>query len=202
MRQLVSILFLILLVSSCQNKEDRANTLIRKQLIERLHNFDSYTPIESNLSKAYESALNDSLSREKAMNIVKIREAYQLGMSVLQKQMEDVGLLSSGQQIQAYWANSIQKYPEIVETHNKIDNLSALLDQEISILRSIQLNKNKQIGYSVYHKFRYRDSNGNPAVGLYYYLFDNKLEKILCVIDMNDENNKRMIDVLHQFKPG
>lgn len=191
--------FTLMFCIGCQPNTEKSNALIQKYLLEKLHNYDSYTQIESNFEKAYNTPLNNSICRQHATNIVRIRNNYQDGMKVLRYQLEEVGLIAEGEELSVYWKESIKRYPEILETQQMIDNLDPLLSNEISQLSSQSFDETEYIGYSVNHKFRYKDSAGNPTTGNYYFLFDKGVKNILFAIDLGDETNKSMLDVLDQF---
>lgn len=196
MRNFYLLVFVLLLCVGCQSNEEKANALIHKYLLEELYNYDSYEPIEFKFEEAHNIAFNDSICRQHAINIVKIRKDYQEGMRILTLQMEDAGL-SNG-----YFLMELeQRYPEIYETNKRIDIINDALSKEIYSLESLNIfhNGEKHIGYSAYHKFRYKDSIGTPATGYYYFLFDKQLKRILYAADLNNEINKAMIDVLDQF---
>lgn len=204
MKRLVApFLFMLITLSfcfGCQSKKEKTDVLINKYLLEKLYNYDSYSPIELNFKEAYNIALNDSSCRTHAANIVKIRNTYDNMVQIFQHQLEEVGLFTKGQNIQAFDTRALERYPEIYTTNKMIENLSATLDEEISLLKlSMPNDKEICIGYSVYHKFRYKDSTGNPAVGYYYFLFDKQVNNILCVIDLNNDINKEIVDVLNEF---
>lgn len=191
--------FTLMFCIGCQSNEEKSNALIQKYLLEKLHNYDSYTQIESNFEKAYNTPLNNSICRQHATNIVRIRNNYQDGMKVLTHQLEEAGLIAEGEEFSGYSKEILNRYPEILETKKRIDNLDPLLSNEISQLSSQSFDETEYIGYSVNHKFRYKDSADNPTTGNYYFLFDKELNNILFVIDLDDETNKSMLDVLNQF---
>lgn len=200
MKHSILFVFIALLLCACGNsKEEKADALIKKYLSEELRNYDSYSSVESKFEKAYNVALNNSACRKHAFNIVRIRNNYQDGMKVFMHQMKEAGLIADGEELSGYSKESLNRYPEILETKQMIDNLDPILSNEISQLSSQSFDETEQIGYSVNHKFRYKDSLENPAIGNYYFLFDKELHNILCVIDLEDETNKSMISVLNQF---
>lgn len=195
--------FILILCIGCQPNEEKANALIQKYLLENLYNYDSYSPIESDFKKAFHTALNDSVCRKHATNIVTIRNDIQEGTQIFALQMEEVGLFTKGQEMQGYYKGDLERYPEILETHQILDGMNKTLSDQILQLKiNKPLDENKCIGYSLNHKFRYKDSAGNPATGNYYFLCDKDLKNILFTIDLDDETNKSMINVLNQFCYG
>lgn len=202
MRNLILFIFSTLLFCSCgKSKEEKADSLIKKYLLEELYNYDSYSFIESKFDEAYNIALNDSVCRKHAANIVRIRNNYRDGMRVFTHQMEEAGLFTKGEDMQGYSIPKIKcYYPEIYETHVMIEKLDNILSDEILQLKNHKpFNEKEHIGYSVIHKFRYKDSFGNPATGNYYFLFDKKLKEIIYAANFEDEACKSMISVLNQF---
>lgn len=195
----VLFIFSLIFCVGCQSNEEKSSVLIQKYLLKELYNYDSYTQIESNLEKAYNIPLNNSICRQHATNIVRIRNNYQDGMKVLTHQLEEAGLIAEGEEFSGYSKEILNRYPKILETKQMIDNLDPILSNEISQLSSLSFDETEHIGYSVNHKFRYKDLTGNPATGNYYFLFDKELKNILFVIDLDDETNKSMLDVLNQF---
>lgn len=201
MKQTVLFILSILLFCSCgKSKEEKADALIKKYLLEELHNCDNYSPIESKFEKAYNIALNDSACRKYAINIVNIRNDYQEGMRIFTHQMEEAGLFTKGQEMNGYYKGVLKRYPEIFKTHKMIETIDATLSDQISLLKNSKpIDNGKHIGYSVNYKFQYKDSFEKSAVKNYYFLFDKQLKNILCAINLEDEANKSMIDVLDQY---
>ncbi len=192
--------FTLMLCIGCRSNEEKSSVLIKKYLLEELYNYDSYSPIESEFKDAFHTALNDSVCRKHAFNIVKMRKDYQDGMQVFTYQMEEAGLTDKRGGVSGYWIGDLEQYPDILETHQMLDFIDkALSDQILQLKINRPLDENKCIGYYVNHKFRYKDSAGNPATGNYYFLFDKELKNILFAIDLDDETNKSMLDVLNQF---
>jgi MFS superfamily sulfate permease-like transporter len=49
-----------LIFTSCQSKEEKAAELIKAELSKTLYDFDSYEPIKTTVTEAYNTANNDS----------------------------------------------------------------------------------------------------------------------------------------------
>lgn len=201
MKNSILFIFVVLLLCACgKSKEEKADELIHKYLLEELYDYESYTPIESQFEEAYNVALNDSNCHKIAMRIVKLFSEYDLTKSVFGVQLENVGLLKKGEMIPENWVSGLDRYPEISQTQKQLYDIDSKLTFEISKLQINRLSEGeKHIGYSVTHKFRYKDSFGNPAAGNYYFLFDKGLNNIVCAINLNDKTNKAMIEVIKQF---
>lgn len=189
--------FMITLSSCGKSNEEKADDLIHKYLLEELYNYESYSPIESKFEEAYDVALNDSSCRKIAMNIAKMKDDYQEGMRVFRSQMVEAGLFKQGVNMSVYSKGDLEHYPEILETHKMTEAIDAAIAFEVSKLQIGNIRDGENhIGYSVTHKFRYKDSSGNPATGNYYFLFDKQVKNILCAIDLENETNKSMLGIL------
>lgn len=200
-KNIIFLCIIIATLSACgKSKEEKADELIRKYMLEEIYDYESYSPIESKFEEAYNVALNDSSCRRIAMNIVKMEEDYQEGMRIFRLQMEDAGLIQNGTNSFVYSEEDLKYYPDILETQRQIDVIDASISFEASKLRILRLSETGEcIGYSVVHKFRYKDSFKNPKTGNYYFLFDKRIKNILSVIDLEDEKNQSMLNVLRKY---
>ena len=63
------LLALPLAFTSCKSNEDKANELVKNELSKTLYDFESYEPIETKVSEAYETAYNDTTCFRQALAI-------------------------------------------------------------------------------------------------------------------------------------
>ena len=74
-----NLLLLIVLVSlfvvSCESKEEKAAELVKNELSKTLYDYESYEPIETKVSEAYQTPYNDTTCFRVAMGIAYVMNA-------------------------------------------------------------------------------------------------------------------------------
>lgn len=197
----ISFVFCLFLVCSCKSKEEKAAEVIREHLSKTLYDFESYDPIETIVTEAYETVYNDSTAFSKAL-------VMSLGMNEVAqaiKEAEDaVDYMRIWGAPTAYSSSySDSKYygykKDYDENMNKakigmlaINSLGIELQDTIATL-----DATKVIGWEVKHKFRCKTRGGHYDIGDYRFIISPDFTKVIFVEDLDDDDYKgarKMID--------
>ncbi len=185
-------LILAISLTACKSKEQKAAELIRVELSKTLLDFNSYEPIETIVTEAYESAYNNYWCFHQAMIIaahMKKANEYSEEMSHAKDHMEIWGApsyySSSYSDNQYYkYRNQVKENLDKLETEiTTIQTLGQTLQDSIKVF-----NPDKMIGWEVKHRFRCKTRGGQAAIGDYRYIVDDQFKNILFHEDMDDDD--------------
>ena len=196
---LCSLIFAITL-TACKSKEQKAADLIRVELSKTLLDFNSYEPIETSVTEAYESAYNDYWCFQQAMIIathMKKANEYSKEMSNAKDYMEIWGAPSYYSS--SYSDNQYYKYRNQVKEN--LEKLATALTTIQTLGKTLQdsikvLNPEKIIGWEVKHRFRCKTRGGQAAIGDYRYIIDAKFKSILFYEDMDDDDSSSAREII------
>lgn len=203
--QFVVLLFITIILVSCQSKEEKAAEFIKNELSKTLYDFESYQPIETTVTEAKMTMYNDSACWTKAAAL-----AY--GMKKATEYLEEMKDAKERMEIwrPSYYSSSYSdsqyyKYKEEYEDNlekakNAYDfckGLAAELKKQIA-----NLDTAKVIGWEAKHRFRCKTRGGNPTIGDYRYVLDKDFKKVLLQEDTDDEDESAIRDVLKAVLNG
>lgn len=179
-------------LTACKSKEQKAEDLIRVELSKTLLDFNSYEPIETIVTEAYESAYNNYWCFHQAMIIaahMKKANEYSEEMSKAKDYMEIWGAPSYYSS--SYSDNQYYKYRKQVKEN--LDKLETAITTIQTLGKTLQdsikvLNPDKIIGWEVKHRFRCKTRGGQAAIGDYRYIVDDQFKNILFHEDMDDDD--------------
>ena len=189
---LVISLIAVLLVS-CQSIEEKAAEYIKNELSKTLYDFDSYQPIETNVTVAKMTMYNDSACWRKAAEIADyIKEAAEFieEAKSAKKHMDIWGrptyYSSSYSDDQYYY------YKKIYE--DNLANAEFLLERSERIVAEFKekiakLDTAKVIGWEVKHRFRCKTKGGNSTIANYRYVLDKDFKNTILQEDIDDEDD-------------
>jgi len=203
--QFVVLLFITIILVSCQSKEEKAAEFIKNELSKTLYDFESYQPIETTVTEAKMTMYNDSACWTKAAAL-----AY--GMKKATEYLEEMKDAKERMEIwrPSYYSSSYSdsqyyKYKEEYEDNlekakNAYDickGLAAELKKQIA-----NLDTAKVIGWEAKHRFRCKTRGGNSTIGDYRYVLDKDFKKVLLQEDTDDEDESAIRDVLKAVLNG
>lgn len=203
--QFVVLLFITIILVSCQSKEEKAAEFIKNELSKTLYDFESYQPIETTVTEAKMTMYNDSACRTKAAAL-----AY--GMKKVTEYLEEMKDAKERMEIwrPSYYSSSYSdsqyyKYKEEYEDNlekakNAYDickGLAAELKKQIA-----NLDTAKVIGWEAKHRFRCKTRGGNSTIGDFRYVLDKDFKKVLLQEDTDDEDESAIRDVLKAVLNG
>lgn len=178
----------VILVSCNNSPEDKANTLIKKELNKVLYHAETYDPVETVLDSAFYP--KDSPELYEKMEVL-----TKLSLDLEEQQVRAKSAKSS----MALWDSPYQsafgknQYNEYKDEYEKASEEVATLISELAPKMqefSAMLNeKPRFIGFKAFHTYRAQNNGGNVDFGHTYFLFDPKIENVLysCEMEKYDE---------------
>ena len=194
MRKVNYLIMLIVCLSfvQCKSNEDKANELIDEYMFNRLYDYESYQPIETNIDSAFHTIYNDSTAISYAKDI--LFHAQKL-IDMDEARHKRLGL-SSWRFMYAYkplstlsihpinWADSVNAFYVANATQHLI-SLYDTIDNEF-------------IGWEVTHKFRCKSKGGYYDISHYVFLIDKDFKTILSTMDLEDEDVRKVFSTISE----
>lgn len=185
----------IVMLISCQSKEEKAAELIKNELSKTLYDFESYQPIETTVTEAKMTMFNDSVCWKKAAVLdygVKEAAKYFRKADEAEAYMNIWGIPSYYSS--SYSDNQYYKYKE--EYKENLENAIDIFDGCKSIATQLKeqiakLDTAKVIGWEAIHRFRCRTSGGNSTIANYRYVLDKDFKTIILQEDMDEKSDIR-----------
>lgn len=200
------LILLVLAFVSCKSKEEKAAERIKTEMSKTLYDFDSYEPIETKVTEAYQTAYNDTSCLKMAMAI-----AY--GLNEADKYLKDAKSAQERMDIwgpPTYYSSSYsnRKYNEYRDQVN--DNMTKMTAAwaVIKVLgRSLQdsiakLDDKKIVGWEVRHRFRCKTRGGHASIGDYRYIMSEDFKEILWQEDTDAEGYKTAKEMIETAIKG
>ena len=185
-------LIAILLVS-CQSKEEKAAEYIKNELSKTLYDFDSYQPIETNVTVAKMTMYNDSACWRKAAEIADYIKEYTEFIEEAKSAKKHMDIWgrptyysSSYSDDQYYYYKKI--YEDNLSNANFILKLSERVVAELNE-KIAKLDTAKVIGWEVKHRFRCKTKGGNSTIANYRYVLDKDFKNTILREDIDDEDD-------------
>lgn len=189
---LVISLIAILLVS-CQSKEEKAAEYIKNELSKTLYDFDSYQPIETNVTVAKMTMYNDSACRSMAADIAEYMKEYTEFLEEAKSAEEHMDIWGRP----TYYSSSYSDdkyyyYKKIYE--NNLSNAEFMLKLSERVVVELKekiakLDTAKVIGWEVKHRFRCKTKGGNSTIADYRYVLDKDFKNTILQEDIDDEDD-------------
>lgn len=185
----------IVMLISCQSKEEKAAELIKNKLSKTLYDFESYQPIETTVTEAKMTMFNDSVCWKKAATLaygVKEASEYMRKADKAEAYMNIWGKPSYYSS--SYSDNQYYKYMEecgenLKKVANALEVCKSIADQLKEQIA--KLDTAKVIGWEAIHRFRCRTRGGNSTIGNYRYVLDKDFKTIILQEDMDEETDIR-----------
>ncbi|MGB4654035.1 MAG: hypothetical protein WBH98_01195 [Bacteroidales bacterium] len=199
----LSLMLVIILTSSCMNKEKKAEKLIKEDLFESLFDFSSYEPIRTEkIDSAFSSPETDSIIY---LNAITLKYAYD-EMSKLNEEVEDA-LFEMRLWVDSHSYYGRSKYLKANEHAEELLNKykfydSIVVNQGIIIKNLIAEFKPEFIGFKTIHKFRAKNKAGNYGISSIEYVFDKKMKKIISqeIILGDNDDELTVKDIVEELK--
>lgn len=178
-------------VTGCKSNEEKANELIRAELSKTLYDYESYQPIETTIKEAKNTAFNNEECWGYAMaanSFLNDAWEYIEKSKNAQEYMEIYGpptYYSSSSSDRKYYQYKKEAKEHLETAQLNIDKSKAAVDS-IKCIKA-KLDTMQIIGWEVVHKFRCKTKGGYATIGNYRYVIDEKFEKILFHVDLDDE---------------
>ena len=181
--------FLIaIMIVGCQSQSGKIESLIEKDLSERLNDFKSYQAVNtSDVTKLYSSPYDDEAIYNIAVEIIscqakKKAEYFTLNLNSnsLESWRHEKGSLAK---------REVERLGKvIIASKQKIDSLCVEEKKHKKTLVDLCSKFKKEfVGYNVVHKFRAKNKLGVYVLSSFRYDFNKEFSKILKVVDIENE---------------
>lgn len=191
---------IVFMVSSCKSKEEKANELIKAELFKTLYDFSSYEPIETIIDSAFTSIYTDSTILTHAYIIkgcIDRLDNYISEINSTRSSMDIWGDSYSSYSTRRY-NDAKEKFETTLEKANT--DVKKMNESMLLIKGKIEKFEPSYIGFQAKHKFRCKSKGGNFTIGNYLYIIDDKFDKIISVIDLDDDENEEMKKIIDEAK--
>lgn len=197
MKKLVSVLLFTatLIFVSCQSKEEKASELIKNDLFKTLNDFESYQPIETIVTEAYEELLNDSSCWEEAFWLdyypKRIQDQLEAANSWKEyaEKFRKIGAKDRYKELKELYKDEASGYNANVLEYNAL--IDTILDKKS------KFDSNKIIGWNVEHRFRCKSNeDGLPTIKHFRYVLSKDFKSIILKEDYNSDFDKEKRSVL------
>lgn len=190
----------LIVFSGCKSNEEKAAELIRNELSKNLYDYDSYEPIETVVTEAFQTPYNDLGCFLKAIIIANQMKEVNGVMKEIEsskRHMEIWGpptyYSSSYSDSQYYkYRDEVKKKLKEAEGQFKIIKvMGEMLQDSIKGLDSCKI-----VGWEVKHRFRCKTKGGMSTIGNYRYIIDKDFKKIILNEDIDSEDYSHSREVL------
>lgn len=197
---------LVIILTGCQSKEEKAAEFIKEELSKTLYDFESYQPIETIVTEAKMTMYNDSTCWNKAAVLAygmeKTNEYIEEAKDA-KEHMDIWGRPSSYSSL--YSDNNYYKYKgEYEENLEKAENAFEVCKKIASELKKLiaNLDTTKVVGWEAKHRFRCKTKGGQSTIGDYRYILDKDFKNVILREDVDSKDDASIRDILKSVKNG
>lgn len=181
---------LITLIASCsKSPEEKANALIRDDIMKALYHPETYDPVETQVDSAF-TPFDDPVFYDKTIQLC------QLGLTIDEcdrnmKQAQTSMSMWSGPYQSALSRNEYQEAKDKYDEYSRNKKSAEIEARELAEeLKSMLDKEHKFIGFKAQHRYRANNNAGQTVFGEIKYLFDKDLNKIVESYDMKNDEYK------------
>lgn len=195
-----------LIITSCKSKEDKAADLVKNELSKTLYDFESYEPIETKVSEAYQTAYNDTTCFRMAMGIVYVMDKTSKAFDEAKDAREHAEIWGpptyysssySDSQYRKYRDKAQEKTDEALRGYDLFKTMSAALEDSIKTL-----DNKKLIGWEIKHRFRCKTKGGQNTIADYRYVVDPDFKVVYFCEDSDDDDYKHANEIIEAALKG
>lgn len=184
------ILILWGIISGCESQEVKANKLIKEYLFRTLYNFKSYEPISIEIDSAFTSIYRDSAILHHAGIIRNYVEKIQSEESNMEKFMEKSKIFE-GSTSSYGREQALKNMKNIAKSDSLISEYKNAIGIHVDSIKMLAANFDiKFQGWEAMHRFRSNDIEGISGLAQLLFIFDDKMSKLVSVLDLDDEDFK------------
>ena len=206
MKRLLFMFVLTAVMCGCKSNEDKALELIETELFNTLYDFDSYSPIETIVTEAKSSALNDlEVYIEIQTAIQTLEKIYEINEEAenVKSSMEIWGpptLYSSSYSDSQYYKYK-DEYTKIMEEGLLyFETFNSLVRRLYDTIRTF--DESSIIGWEVRHRFRCKTRGGQSTIGDYRYIIDSDFKNIILYEDIDDKKYSEARELVEAILNG
>jgi hypothetical protein len=194
--RLLTVVFLIVSLVSCQSDKEKAEKLIREHMFKTLLDFSSYGPMETTIDSAYTSIYTDSLILYDISSLIYLMEntyMYFQDVKIPPSEVEE-------------WVHMFEDY--IIEEIKKemqisYDKYNEEVAKAVSLRKKIkERTENFEsifYGWQAKHKFRCRTKGGDFEIANYIFVFDPDYEKIIYHQHLEDKDYLKYVSLIAEI---
>lgn len=202
----ILILMMPLIITSCKSKEEKAADLVRNELSKTLYDFESYEPIETKVSEAYQTAYNDSTCHTLAMIVAYAMDKSTKAAEEAKDASEHMEIWGpptyysssySDSQYRKYRDKSKEKAEEALSSFEVVKTTGQALEDSIK-----DLDEKKVIGWEIKHRFRCKTRGGQNTIADYRYVVDPDFKIVYFCEDLDDDDFKKLQIIIESALKG
>ena len=200
-RSYTSVMMAIILLASCNNSPiDKANALIKDDMLKKLVIAESYEPVETKVDSAFAPF-------DAPEFYIQTLELLKMGAE-MQEYEEKAKHAKSSMTIwsnpySAYSKNQYQEskteYEEYIE---KQKTLQAHIENAINELKGMIRQKPRFIGFKAIHRYRAKNNAGQTLLVDELYILNKDLTEIIASYDMASEDYGAFQEAVNQLMDG
>lgn len=176
-----------LLFIGCKSREDKAVEVIKTELFKTLDDYSSYEPIETKIDSSFTSIYNDSRISDwgaRFGNLLTSMDEYYAQLKEAESYMQIWRGIPTPLGRSEY-TKANKKYHNIREEGQGVLKTMGELSDSIKARKKI-VPINKFRGWSVHHKFRSKNKEGNFVIFDHIYILDKEMKNIIDEYDVQD----------------
>ncbi|MDE7155315.1 MAG: hypothetical protein K2N79_03410 [Muribaculaceae bacterium] len=210
MKKLNLLLFILIVplifTYSCKSKEDKAAELVKNELSKTLYDFESYEPIETKVSEAYQTAYNDTTCYRMALAITYVMDKTSKALDEANDAREHADIWGpptyysssySDNQYRKYINKAKEKSDEALRGYELFKTMSSSLEDSTKVL-----DNNKVIGWEIKHRFRCKTKGGQSTIADYRFVVDPDIKTVYFSEDIDDTDYKHAREIIDAALKG
>ena len=198
--RIIILLIAAIASTSCKSNEQKAEALIREQLSKTLYDYESYEPIETIVTEAYETPYNSPECILQALEIADHIDKAEQYIDEATNALEYAAIWGAPTYYSSSYSDSqYYKYKAQAEENEAAfrEEFEAAHTMGLALQDYIQaMNPEQVVGWEVRHRFRCKTRGGMSDIGDYRYIVDKKFENIIFYEDMDGEDSSRVRNII------
>ena len=194
------------LLCGCKSNEDKALELIEDRLYKTLYDYESYSPIETEITEAKSLPINNPDVYEGLVAALEILDE----ISDIEDDLENAKSRMDIWGPPTYYSSSYSdsQYYKYKTEYEEALSMGIIKYSELkSLLLELRhtidgFDCNKVIGWEVKHRFRCKTKGGQSTIGDYRYVIDKDFTKIILCEDVDQDEYGLVREMVEAIKRG
>ena len=195
---MVSLMAIVLV--GCKSKEEKALETIKSELFKTLYDFDSYQPIETVVSEAKQTPLNDYECWSRAEILSTAIHNVSGYLDLAKDAKENKEYWSSNYYVSDFVKEYKEKYTKYAEKANELVEICNSVAKEINDIMS-NFNSSENIGWNVKHTFRCKTKGGISEIVHYRYVLSKDFKSVILRENLESDDDKMTRNVIENVLP-
>lgn len=186
MKQILAISLIAMLLFSCsKSREEIANELIKDYMQKSLVDPRSYEPIETIVDSAFLPLDNPKLF-ENIESLAEIGNKISMSERMMNHAESSISIFSGRYQSDISRTMRKQAEADYNKAKNEYEYYADEMMEKTEVFFDLVSIPQKHVGYKATHRFRSKNNAGQVDITTGFYLFDEKMEKILYACEKKD----------------